>query len=141
MTVLSGIYQVTTAGIEVQNSAENWLYLIVGLLYIGLGLFAVVAVFKRRASGVRWLGVVYKAGLAVFVVYDIIFVVNTCIMASNDEVDSSMVYATIPVLAMHVVYYVCTYYMLGTVKSLANVLAAGGTGAERKNAGSFAISS
>lgn len=133
LTILSGVGDIT-AGIPLLDTGNGWVHLIVGCIYTGLGIYAVVAVCRKTSKGIRCLSLVYKIGLVGFIVYDVFLIIDIIVLAANHELNEEEWIALIPVFAVHIGYYISVYFLLGTIKSLANVIDAGGSGNEFKSA-------
>lgn len=133
-SALQGLIYFSDASVQM-SKAFSWvslLNIIFGFLWCAVAVYALVSLFKRNSAGVRSLGFVFKAAAVFMLISDIILIIDMFLLIGV-EGSSDFYVLSLVLLAWHVACYINIYWVLGTIKSTAAVLSAGGRGDEKKN--------
>ncbi|KAH0485927.1 MAG: uncharacterized protein KVP18_003655 [Porospora cf. gigantea A] len=139
---LQGVGYMGNAIVGLAEGQRGWVdycNIVFGALWIALGVFAIVSVYKQKSGGISMLALVFKVSVILTIINDIILIIGmvTFTAAKNDdfaEADKVAFYVGFAlIMVWHIACYINFHWVLGTIKSLKQVFEAGGKGDEKKN--------
>ncbi|KAH0485937.1 MAG: uncharacterized protein KVP18_003660 [Porospora cf. gigantea A] len=144
LVLIGGGLYVAYAVLAVLEHNENWVAwsnVAFGSVALLMGLSALISAYRRKVCGVAFLSILFKIGLFSSVLSDLTVAAGMVTYGLNegrdDQIphDDKVAFYTSTGLALlcHAVGYLNIYWVLGTIKSLKNVIAAGGKGNEKLN--------